>query len=282
MVAAEMAATSPHRVDKLVLIAPIGLWRDDHPVPDISGIPPTSMPGAGVRRPDQPARGVAAVARPDRSRLAVPGLADDGEHPAVHLAAARQGLLEAAVPGEGADAARVGRPGRARAPGLRRRLRGRSSPTPASRSSTAPATSRSSNRPSARSALITAFVGYAIRTARRVDVAAVDRVGHAGLRRRAVVRPRGAAVDRRDGDAHEEVGGRRLDVVDHGQRLVGPFGVEVDERARDAVDDARRRIGRPASRSPSRRARPYTSAGRWPMANGSRNGQRRWPGCSVP
>ena len=34
----------------------------------------------------------------------------------------------------------------------------------------------------------------------------------------------GAAVGRRDGDAHEEVGGRRLDVVEHGQRLVGRRG----------------------------------------------------------
>jgi pimeloyl-ACP methyl ester carboxylesterase len=34
MVAAELAATSPHRVERLVLIAPVGLWRDDHPVPD--------------------------------------------------------------------------------------------------------------------------------------------------------------------------------------------------------------------------------------------------------
>ena len=39
MVAAEIAATNPERVGKLVLIAPIGLWRDDHPVPDISGMP---------------------------------------------------------------------------------------------------------------------------------------------------------------------------------------------------------------------------------------------------
>jgi len=32
MVAAEVAATNPARVGKLVLIDPIGLWRDDHPV----------------------------------------------------------------------------------------------------------------------------------------------------------------------------------------------------------------------------------------------------------
>ena len=32
MVAAEVAATNPQRVSKLVLIDPIGLWRDDAPV----------------------------------------------------------------------------------------------------------------------------------------------------------------------------------------------------------------------------------------------------------
>jgi pimeloyl-ACP methyl ester carboxylesterase len=54
MVAAELAATSPHRVEKLVLIAPLGLWRDDHPVPDISGIPASSMPGLVLADPDGP------------------------------------------------------------------------------------------------------------------------------------------------------------------------------------------------------------------------------------
>jgi pimeloyl-ACP methyl ester carboxylesterase len=44
MVAAELAATSPHRVERLVLIAPVGLWRDDHPVPDFSGVPPETIP----------------------------------------------------------------------------------------------------------------------------------------------------------------------------------------------------------------------------------------------
>jgi pimeloyl-ACP methyl ester carboxylesterase len=44
MVAAEIAATNPERVDRLVLIAPMGLWRDDHPVPDISGVHPRTIP----------------------------------------------------------------------------------------------------------------------------------------------------------------------------------------------------------------------------------------------
>jgi pimeloyl-ACP methyl ester carboxylesterase len=54
MVAAEIAATSPHRVDRLVLIAPLGLWLDEHPVPDISGIPPTTLPALVFADPDGP------------------------------------------------------------------------------------------------------------------------------------------------------------------------------------------------------------------------------------
>ena len=63
MIAAEIASTSPHRVDKLVLIAPIGLWRDDHPVPDISGIPPASLPKLVFADPESPL--VAALPTPD-------------------------------------------------------------------------------------------------------------------------------------------------------------------------------------------------------------------------
>ncbi|CAA9209515.1 MAG: Hydrolase, alpha/beta fold family [uncultured Acidimicrobiales bacterium] len=35
MIAAEMACISPERPRKLVLVAPAGLWLDDHPVPDV-------------------------------------------------------------------------------------------------------------------------------------------------------------------------------------------------------------------------------------------------------
>ena len=98
MVAAEIASTSPHRVDKLVLIAPIGLWRDDHPVPDISRDPAGVAPEARLRRSREPARRRHADTRPDRPGLVVPGVPDDGEHPAVHLAAAGQGPLQADLP----------------------------------------------------------------------------------------------------------------------------------------------------------------------------------------
>src|ERR1700730_6304246 len=45
MVAAEIPAINPERVSKLVLMAPIGLWHDDHPVPDISAITADQLPG---------------------------------------------------------------------------------------------------------------------------------------------------------------------------------------------------------------------------------------------
>ena len=64
MVAAEIAATSPHRVGRLVLIAPLGLWRDDHPVPDLSGVPAASRPGLLFADPGGPAAGSLPVPDP--------------------------------------------------------------------------------------------------------------------------------------------------------------------------------------------------------------------------
>jgi pimeloyl-ACP methyl ester carboxylesterase len=54
MVAAEMAATNVRYVDKLVLIAPIGLWLDEHPVPDITTITPDQLPGLILADPESP------------------------------------------------------------------------------------------------------------------------------------------------------------------------------------------------------------------------------------
>src|SRR5262249_32610533 len=39
MIAAEVAAHVPKRVDRLVLISPFGLWRDDYPVADLFARP---------------------------------------------------------------------------------------------------------------------------------------------------------------------------------------------------------------------------------------------------
>ncbi len=44
MIAAEMAAVQPHDVSRLALIAPAGLWLDDHPIPDLFSTMPFEMP----------------------------------------------------------------------------------------------------------------------------------------------------------------------------------------------------------------------------------------------
>jgi pimeloyl-ACP methyl ester carboxylesterase len=44
MIAAEMAALAPNDVSRLVLIAPAGLWLDDHPIPDMFALLPYEMP----------------------------------------------------------------------------------------------------------------------------------------------------------------------------------------------------------------------------------------------
>lgn len=44
MIAAEMAAVAPREVERLGLIAPAGLWLDDHPVPDLFALLPHELP----------------------------------------------------------------------------------------------------------------------------------------------------------------------------------------------------------------------------------------------
>jgi pimeloyl-ACP methyl ester carboxylesterase len=44
MIAAEMAAVCPHDVPRLALIAPVGLWLDDHPLPDPFSLLPFELP----------------------------------------------------------------------------------------------------------------------------------------------------------------------------------------------------------------------------------------------
>ena len=44
MIAAEMAAVDNHRFSRLALIAPAGLWLDDHPIPDIFSTMPYEYP----------------------------------------------------------------------------------------------------------------------------------------------------------------------------------------------------------------------------------------------
>lgn len=51
LVAAELAANNPNRVEKLVLIAPMGLWRDDAPIADLAGTPPDKLAALALRDP---------------------------------------------------------------------------------------------------------------------------------------------------------------------------------------------------------------------------------------
>jgi pimeloyl-ACP methyl ester carboxylesterase len=44
MIAAEMAAIAPNDVSRLALIAPAGLWDDEHPIPDMFTLMPYEMP----------------------------------------------------------------------------------------------------------------------------------------------------------------------------------------------------------------------------------------------
>lgn len=44
MIAAEMAAIAPNDVSRLGLIAPAGLWDDEHPIPDLFALMPYEMP----------------------------------------------------------------------------------------------------------------------------------------------------------------------------------------------------------------------------------------------
>lgn len=46
MIAAEMACVSTERPRSLSLVAPSGIWIDEHPVPDIFGMLPHDLPGA--------------------------------------------------------------------------------------------------------------------------------------------------------------------------------------------------------------------------------------------
>ena len=67
MMAAEIAANNPERVSKLVLMCPIGLWRDDLPIPNWMLVTPASdLPKLLFYEPDSPlARMVFGQTDPD-------------------------------------------------------------------------------------------------------------------------------------------------------------------------------------------------------------------------
>lgn len=65
MVAAELAANSRHRVSKLVLIAPIGFWRDDAPIADLAGISPERLIELMLHDPSGPLAAALSVPKDD-------------------------------------------------------------------------------------------------------------------------------------------------------------------------------------------------------------------------
>jgi pimeloyl-ACP methyl ester carboxylesterase len=65
MAAAELAANSRPRVSKLVLIAPIGFWRDDAPIADLAGISPEHLIQLLLHDPSGPLAAALAPPRHD-------------------------------------------------------------------------------------------------------------------------------------------------------------------------------------------------------------------------
>ncbi len=60
MIAAEMAAVAPHDVSRLVLIAPAGLWLDEHPMPDLFSTMPFELPKYLFHDPEAGAKAMGA------------------------------------------------------------------------------------------------------------------------------------------------------------------------------------------------------------------------------
>jgi pimeloyl-ACP methyl ester carboxylesterase len=56
MIAAEMAAIAPGEVSRLALVAPAGLWLEDHPIPDVFTLLPFEMPAYLFHDPEAGAR----------------------------------------------------------------------------------------------------------------------------------------------------------------------------------------------------------------------------------
>jgi pimeloyl-ACP methyl ester carboxylesterase len=56
MVAAEIAATNPKRLSKLVLVDPLGLWRDDAPIKNYMVLPQAEVEPMLFHDPNNPAR----------------------------------------------------------------------------------------------------------------------------------------------------------------------------------------------------------------------------------
>jgi pimeloyl-ACP methyl ester carboxylesterase len=70
MIAAELAALSPHRVRKLVLVNAVGLWLDEHPVADFFAMTPDQLAVALWHDPQsEVARTMMAVPQDEKAQL---------------------------------------------------------------------------------------------------------------------------------------------------------------------------------------------------------------------
>lgn len=65
MIAAEVAATDPARVSRLALISPLGLWRDDAPIPLVAALPASEIARRIFDTADHPARSLVFPNRSD-------------------------------------------------------------------------------------------------------------------------------------------------------------------------------------------------------------------------
>ncbi len=54
MLAAEITALAPYRVNRLVLIGPAGLWIDEHPIPDFFTFNPQQIVEVALHDPEGP------------------------------------------------------------------------------------------------------------------------------------------------------------------------------------------------------------------------------------
>lgn len=74
MLAAELAATFPELASRVVLLDPIGLWREDMPVADWISIPPEELPPLLFHEPTSPAA-LSVLALPEDPNIAAAAIA---------------------------------------------------------------------------------------------------------------------------------------------------------------------------------------------------------------
>lgn len=65
MIASEMAAIAPNEISRLALIAPAGLWLDQHPVPDFFAMLPFELPPVLFYDPEVGAKAMTAGTNPE-------------------------------------------------------------------------------------------------------------------------------------------------------------------------------------------------------------------------